>query len=820
MTPAPAVPAASEAAEPETGSPVSSGIAPGESNDGDAEEEGLSLSRVPAGAAARAAASQTSTASALVLDSVRVSVAGPTPRTVVARTPSGGVFNVTVDQLNPGTYAVAVEGVSNNQVDFFGQSTGVSVNAGLATTTPVTFTSFRPILATFTPNPTTSLVLPVTFSAVPLATGYRVAWDTDMAFTNPTTLDVGVQTSGDIAVTDVGTYYVTVQAQNPITGFGRASDLESVDVVTDITSSGDDAGSAPLLGFGIGINQTLSDLNIFPDTDVDWFQFQACAGDSVFVETFADGLVPPSNLNTFLHLFASDGTTALDANDDLDTNTVDSYVEAELPADGVYYITVEASNAATVGHYELDLQVWEGANNNGTSCGPLATAVAVSPDGASNTVGGFSTFVATAFDVGMNPIPGKFINWASLNPNVATVDASGQVTAVAAGQAIISAEADGAKDYAVFTVEEAAATFPVNIWAADIAMQTPRLRDVWGTAPDNVWAVGSGSTIMHYDGASWNSVPPPVTGQFLHGIWGSSADNIYTVGGNGTVFHYDGNGWADVTPSSGFTTEILTGVWGSSPSDIYAVGFAGTIAHYDGSAWSIVTPAPTSEALRDVWGTSESDVWAVGNMGAILHFDGTSWSADPASGILTTETLQSIWGFAADDIEVVGNNGTHLHRNAVGWSDQSSAGYLGSPLFGFWGSTAGETAGGVVILDFGIAKALSKDGGNLSISGELLGSPAYLSPEQAAGSKDLDHRVDIYSWGVVSYQLLTGRLPFTGDSVQQMLYQHMTAPPPPLRDLRPETPPRLITVVERCLEKDPDRRWQGLADAARELEAL
>lgn len=118
------------------------------------------------------------------------------------------------------------------------------------------------------------------------------------------------------------------------------------------------------------------------------------------------------------------------------------------------------------------------------------------------------------------------------------------------------------------------------------------------------------------------------------------------------------------------------------------------------------------------------------------------------------------------------------------------------------------------ILDFGVAKGLSRDGSNLTASGELLGSPEYMSPEQCAGSADIDHRTDIYSWGVVGYEMLAGRPPFVGESVTDVLYKHMTVPPPDLRMYRPDTPELLAAVIHKCLEKEPDHRFVNMLEAS------
>jgi serine/threonine protein kinase len=125
--------------------------------------------------------------------------------------------------------------------------------------------------------------------------------------------------------------------------------------------------------------------------------------------------------------------------------------------------------------------------------------------------------------------------------------------------------------------------------------------------------------------------------------------------------------------------------------------------------------------------------------------------------------------------------------------------------------------GMVQILDFGVAKGLTRDRGNLTASGELIGSPEYMSPEQAAGAADLDHRTDIYSWGIVGFEMLTGNVPFRGNNVSEVLYKHMTEPPPDLRKLRPDAPEQLVAVIHKCLEKEPATRWDSMREAMRAL---
>ncbi|MBF0523674.1 MAG: chitobiase/beta-hexosaminidase C-terminal domain-containing protein [Deltaproteobacteria bacterium] len=208
----------------------------------------------------------------------------------------------------------------------------------------------------------------------------------------------------------------------------------------------------------------------------------------------------------------------------------------------------------------------------------------------------------------------------------------------------------------------------VTYWSAMSSGTTKRLMDAWGSSGSNVFAVGEGGTILHYNGTAWSAMSSGTT-SYLEGVWGSSSSDVFAVGsagGNsGTILHYDGTAWS--TMSDG-TTKTLTGVWGSSSSDVFAAGPLGTIMHYDGAAWSAM-PSGTTNYLVGVWGSSSSDVFAVGFGGTIMHYDGTAWSA-MSSG--TTEDFYRIWGSSGNDVFAVGHGGTILHYNGTAWSAMSS----------------------------------------------------------------------------------------------------------------------------------------------------
>jgi serine/threonine-protein kinase len=115
--------------------------------------------------------------------------------------------------------------------------------------------------------------------------------------------------------------------------------------------------------------------------------------------------------------------------------------------------------------------------------------------------------------------------------------------------------------------------------------------------------------------------------------------------------------------------------------------------------------------------------------------------------------------------------------------------------------------GRTVVTDFGIARALEEDS-RLTVTGIAVGTPAYMSPEQAMGERETDGRGDIYSLGVVGYLMLAGELPFQAANTPAMLMKHLSERPRPLTSLRRDLPPDLVHVVERALEKKPEERWQ------------
>ncbi len=126
------------------------------------------------------------------------------------------------------------------------------------------------------------------------------------------------------------------------------------------------------------------------------------------------------------------------------------------------------------------------------------------------------------------------------------------------------------------------------------------------------------------------------------------------------------------------------------------------------------------------------------------------------------------------------------------------------------------------VLDFGVSKGGIAAHRNMEMtkSTSLLGSPLYMSPEQMKSARNVDARTDIWSLGVVLYELVGGRVPFQGETLGGVMDKVLSAEPPPLRSLRGDVPDAYADVVTRCLEKDPARRFLSVAELARALAPL
>lgn len=129
--------------------------------------------------------------------------------------------------------------------------------------------------------------------------------------------------------------------------------------------------------------------------------------------------------------------------------------------------------------------------------------------------------------------------------------------------------------------------------------------------------------------------------------------------------------------------------------------------------------------------------------------------------------------------------------------------------------------GHALITDFGIAKAVSdaSNSASLTATGLAMGTPAYMAPEQATADPTLDHRVDLYAFGVMAYEMLAGHAPFSG-SAQQIIAAHLTRTPELITTVRSAVPPLLAQLVAQCLQKAPGDRVQSAVDVMRQLDTI
>jgi hypothetical protein len=325
----------------------------------------------------------------------------------------------------------------------------------------------------------------------------------------------------------------------------------------------------------------------------------------------------------------------------------------------------------------------------------------------------------TASDANGNGIAAPAFTWTSLNPAVATVNAStGLVTLVGVGQTVIVAQAGTATGHVMVHVVNWVS--PVNLWAPMSNPAGGDLTHVWGLSRSSVYAVGGAGLILHYDGAAWSQMASG-TSDNLRSVGGLADSLVWAGSHQGSLLRFNGGGWTR-EPDPGFSVEAI---WGRSPREVYVVGNMGLVRRYDGTAWPLVTSgtsqpllgayqaigplfavgeagtivrdwAPdavglTAATLEGLWGQPRiggepSHLWAVGVGGTILRWDEGSWSA-VTSG--TTANLSSVTGTLADrDVYAVGEGGTILRYDGAVWAPMASG--TTAYLMGAWTAPEGD----------------------------------------------------------------------------------------------------------------------------------
>lgn len=192
------------------------------------------------------------------------------------------------------------------------------------------------------------------------------------------------------------------------------------------------------------------------------------------------------------------------------------------------------------------------------------------------------------------------------------VDATGAGFAVGERGTIVSRAATGAWQ----PVDDTAGAIPDNV----------TLYGVWGASPTDVTVVGGGfnpgderTYVVHYDGETWTRADTAsFPDEALFKVWGTGGDDIWVVGTGGAILHYDGDAW---TVHTSPVTDRLIAVWGTASDDVYAVGGdgLGAVLHYDGAAWSQI--ASTPERLSGVWAGDGRYVYVAGDRGYLARID-------------------------------------------------------------------------------------------------------------------------------------------------------------------------------------------------------
>ncbi|MCP4574398.1 MAG: hypothetical protein GY838_18760 [bacterium] len=171
--------------------------------------------------------------------------------------------------------------------------------------------------------------------------------------------------------------------------------------------------------------------------------------------------------------------------------------------------------------------------------------------------------------------------------------------------------------------------------------------ELWGSGPDDIWAVGSDGAMVHFDGRSWERVEG-VTGRNLRAIWGGGPDDVY-VGGDETLLRYDGEQWSTVP---GFKRLNVSHLWGSDSSNVWAATDQG-LYRYDGETWE---RTKLREWTTGVWGTSATDVLTL-TQDQVLQFDGSEWRS---ARRIDSQVISELWGLPGEDLLAFGRDGSVL----------------------------------------------------------------------------------------------------------------------------------------------------------------
>jgi hypothetical protein len=249
-----------------------------------------------------------------------------------------------------------------------------------------------------------------------------------------------------------------------------------------------------------------------------------------------------------------------------------------------------------------------------------------------------------------------------------------------------------------------------NSWSTLYDKAPGVLTGVWSSPYSEVFAVGTNTVIHNPEDVQTNgvlvqynvntgSIKTITNSHALNDVWGTSNNDVFVVGSGGFIWHFDGTTWTEMNSGTG---NNLLDIWGTSPTDIWAVGAPGVIVHYNGKEWSSMGRFGVTGELQSIWGTSSSNIFAVGyttfgsgqdttEVGVILHYDGTSWTSMKSP---TWRQLYSVVGKSATDVYAFGQYGTVLHYDGSSWQLASFLTGLGTSMNDGWT----DPNGGIVVV--------------------------------------------------------------------------------------------------------------------------
>jgi hypothetical protein len=227
---------------------------------------------------------------------------------------------------------------------------------------------------------------------------------------------------------------------------------------------------------------------------------------------------------------------------------------------------------------------------------------------------------------------------------------------------------------------DAAQAPPAGGWFWEVRPPRNAIHDVWASGPSDVWAVGEGGLLLHFDGERWTEVEAGVERR-LREIWGATSDDIYVAMESSELLHFDGRNWSPVQTGA---SQALMGVTGTSATDVWAVGHAGQVLRFDGQTWT--SPSTEGVYLRKLRASPSGEIYGTGtvspdNLERLFRFDGSGWvdlmaPRYPDGG---GWTLVDVWAGSPSSVYAAGSglqtsSAVLLHFDGMAWNKLDVAG--------------------------------------------------------------------------------------------------------------------------------------------------